>query len=229
MVLMAVRGSVQARIHRGSAVMPFPVRAARRAVVTATARRRRGFEPLMRCHAPQIRLSTSRAVRSPQVRYGMESEGVGRRLAGTGVVGTWLGTGFRTSRTTGGPKMAIQVSGDFMTLAVNGAVTGTAPASSRLRMAMARGSSRPARAAVHPAATRSRPSPSAWSLAAAMRPACDRLAQGTVPLAEGLIRLATAQPALDPQRGVAATGAAGIARRRRRIGRPGRPWPFRRR
>jgi hypothetical protein len=39
----------------------------------------------------------ARVVRFPQVRHGMASEGVGRRLARTGVVGTWLGTGFRTS------------------------------------------------------------------------------------------------------------------------------------
>jgi hypothetical protein len=46
----------------------------------------------------------------------MASEAVGRRLAKTGAVGTWLGTGFRTSQSQGGPRMAIQISGDFMAL-----------------------------------------------------------------------------------------------------------------
>jgi hypothetical protein len=78
------------------------------------------------CHAPQFRLTTSRAVGYPQVRRGAASEGVGCRLAKTGVVGTWLGTGFRTSRTRGGPKMAIQISDDFMILEVNSEVVATA-------------------------------------------------------------------------------------------------------
>jgi hypothetical protein len=36
----------------------------------------------------------SRVVRFPQVRVGAASEAVGRRLAGSGVVGSWLGTRF---------------------------------------------------------------------------------------------------------------------------------------
>jgi hypothetical protein len=56
----------------------------------------------------------------------MASDAVRRRPAKTGVVGSWLGTGFRTSQPQGGPKMAIQISHDFMALEAGGAVIATA-------------------------------------------------------------------------------------------------------
>jgi hypothetical protein len=53
---------------------------------------------------------TSRVVRFRQLRPGAPSEAVRHRLAGTGGVGTLLGTGFRTSLPKGGSKTAIQFS-----------------------------------------------------------------------------------------------------------------------
>jgi hypothetical protein len=65
--------------------LPFLAFASRLAVVKVSI----GVGSTFTRHALQIRLMVSNAVRFPQVRHGMGSEVVGRRLAGTG----WLALG----------------------------------------------------------------------------------------------------------------------------------------
>jgi hypothetical protein len=67
----------------------------------------------------------SHVVRFPQVSDGMTSGAVARRLARSGVVGTWLGTGFRVPRARGG-LISVRIESELMAAGVDGAVVAAA-------------------------------------------------------------------------------------------------------